>query len=74
MMKRLLVLLLAGCFCSASQGCTSQAWYEGFRENQRQDCYKYKNQKEIQECLDRANGLTYDQYEKARENSEKKPE
>jgi hypothetical protein len=41
-MKRL-ILMLAGCVCLACHGCTTRAWYEGFKDNERQDCYKYKS-------------------------------
>jgi hypothetical protein len=58
-MLRLFVLSL----CLAVQGCTYQAWYIGFQERQRQQCYKNTvNAVEAQQCLDRVNNTTYDQY------------
>jgi len=74
MTKRLLTLLLVGCVCFAIQGCTYRAWYEGFQEQQRRDCYKHASQSEIQECLDRVNSITYDKYKKTREDSNKQSE
>lgn len=69
MIKNLLTLFIVGCVCIVSQGCTYRAWFEGFKENQRQDCYKHMSQSDIQECLDRVNSMTYDQYMKERESS-----
>jgi hypothetical protein len=67
----MVVLLLAVCFCLFSQGCTYRAWYEGFQEGQRQECYKNRGRDETQKCLDRVNSTTYDEYEKSRENSKR---
>lgn len=55
------------CFCLVAQGCTYRAWYAGFQEQQRQECYKNLNPGDIQKCLDRVNGMTYDQYKTERE-------
>ena len=43
-------------------GCTTQSWYEGFQMQQRNQCSRYPQQYEVQRCLERVNGLTYDQY------------
>jgi hypothetical protein len=59
---RLPVLLLVSLVSVVCQNCTYRAWYEGFRERQRQDCYKIANQTERQGCLDRVNAMTYDKY------------
>lgn len=65
-------LLPAACFCLLfSQGCTYRAWYEGFQEQQRQECYRNRSRGEIQTCLDGVNRKTYDEYEKGRENSKR---
>ena len=48
-------------------GCTYQAWYEGFKARQRENCYQYKSQSEIQNCLDKVDSVTYEQYKKERE-------
>jgi hypothetical protein len=74
MTKTSSILLLACCACFAIQGCTYRAWYEGFKERQRQDCYKYAGQDEIGKCLDTVNSTTYDQYENARKESKKQNE
>jgi hypothetical protein len=72
MLYRTTALLPAVCFCLLfSQGCTYRAWYEGFQEQQRQECYKNRGRDETQKCLDRANSITYDEYEKGLENSKK---
>ncbi len=68
-MMRWLTMLLVGCLL-ANQGCTYRAWYEGFQKKQRNDCYQYQNQKDVQECLDKSN-MTYDEYEKTRKNPKK---
>jgi hypothetical protein len=74
MIKMLSPLLLACCVYFAIQGCTYRAWYEGIKEQQRQNCYKYISQDEIDKCLDRVNSMTYDQYEKARKEAKKQKE
>jgi hypothetical protein len=54
--------------CLAVQGCTYQAWYTGFQEQQRQQCYKNAvNFSETQQCIDRVNNTSYDQYKAQRE-------
>jgi hypothetical protein len=65
-MARTAVSLLLLCLGVSSQGCTHRAWYEGFQEQQRQQCYKTQNQADIQKCLDRVNSTTYDEYMKSR--------
>ena len=61
---RILVISL----CLTAQGCTYQAWYAGFQEQQRHQCYKNTvNSSETQQCLDRVNNTTYDQYKAQRE-------
>lgn len=57
-------LVVGGCL--ALQGCTYRAWFEGFKAQQRQECYKYAAPSERQSCLDRVNRMTYDEYERAR--------
>jgi hypothetical protein len=69
-MQRSLTLLLVGCSCLVGPGCTYRAWYEGFREKQRQDCYQNTSQDGIQRCLDQVNETTYDQYKKSRKGSD----
>jgi hypothetical protein len=68
----MVVLLLVEFFCLFNQGCTYRAWYEGFQERQRQECYENRGQSEIQKCLDRVNSTTYDEYMKSREASKEK--
>lgn len=63
-------LVIGSVLCVVVQGCSYRAWYEGFRAQQRQNCYKIDNSMERKECLDRVEGLTYDKYKTAREGSE----
>jgi hypothetical protein len=46
MIKELLGLIIAGSIIIACQACTYRAWYEGFRAQQWQDCYKIASQVE----------------------------
>jgi len=67
-MLRVLVISL----CLAVQGCTYQSWYAGFQEQQRQQCYKNTMiSSETQQCIDRVNNTTYDQYKVQREQAVK---
>lgn len=70
-MSRMGVFLLISAAALASLGCTNRAWYEGFQERQRQECFKNRGQDEIQQCLDRVNSTTYDEYMKARKDTHK---
>jgi hypothetical protein len=54
----------------ACQGCSCRAWYDGLKEVQRLECQKLPGARERQECLDRVNSLTYDQYSSEREKRE----
>ena len=54
--------------CLMAQGCSRQAWYEGLQNRERQACYSNPSQGEIQKCLERVNGTTYDQYKIDKEN------
>jgi hypothetical protein len=66
-MKKIIgALLLLMCLVALCQGCNRRAWYEGLRDMQRQECYKYSDSFEVQDCLDRVNSMTYDEYEKNR--------
>lgn len=67
------LLLLIVCFFLICQGCTYQAWYEGLQEQQRQSCYQSQSQSEIQNCLDKVNSKTYEEYRKEREELIRKP-
>ena len=69
MTGRMVAILLAACSCLANEGCTYRAWFEGFQERQRQECYKNLGQDEVQKCLDRVNRMTYDEYMRGREDS-----
>jgi len=68
---RLPGLLLAACAGLLVQGCTYQAWYEGFRERQRQECYQERGRSEMEKCLERVNSLTYEEYVKGRDGAKR---
>ena len=74
MYKRLVTLLLVVSVSYLLQGCTYRAWYEGFKEGQRQECYKYESPHEILECLESLNNMTYEEYKKTREDLIKESE
>ncbi|PLX83084.1 MAG: hypothetical protein C0616_00820 [Desulfuromonas sp.] len=65
-------LVIGSVLCLIGQGCTCRAWYEGFRAQQRQECFKIDNSMERQECLDGVQDLTYEKYQAAREGSDGK--
>ncbi len=73
-MKKSLTLLLVFFIFCIFQGCTSREWFEGLKGIQRQDCYKIESPTERQECLDKVDGQSYDQYKKDREAVVKKPD
>jgi hypothetical protein len=73
MRNRSLACLLAACACLAGHGCTARAWYEGLQERERQACHAQANPRDAQDCLDRVDRLTYDQYRKAREDAAGRP-
>ena len=57
-----LVVLFAVLGCSLFwQGCTRQAWFEGMKARERQECDKLINDREIQQCLERVNTSKIDQ-------------
>jgi len=68
MIHKIILFLLTSVFCLITQGCTSRAWYEGLQNRERQECYKSPSQGEIQQCLERVNSTTYDQYKIEKEN------
>ena len=58
---------LAAVLLSLPQSCTRQAWFEGFKERERQRCHSYVSQDEIERCLDHVESMRYEQYQKSRE-------
>ena len=68
MKKCFIIILLTYCFLCFSS-CTSQAWYEGFKDMEREKCNKIESATERQECLDKVNKTSYDQYQREREES-----
>jgi hypothetical protein len=45
--------------------CSTEAWYEGMKARARNECYQ-RSPGEQQNCLEKVNKQTYDQYEKER--------
>ena len=72
MTKRFLTLLFLAYAFIAFSGCSSRAWYESFRVIERQHCYEFESSSERQECLERVDETSYDQYKKDREESERR--
>jgi len=71
MPKRFLAFILISYVSICISGCSSKAWYEGFREERRRNCYKIESPNERQKCLKEVDEKSYDQYQKEREMSEK---
>ena len=69
MVKRFLSLMLVISSFFVIQGCTYQAWYEGLREHQRQECYKHISNDVVERCLENVENMTYEQYLKSRKYS-----
>lgn len=57
------IAVLAAITASA---CTQQAWYEGIKQSQRQECYKAPPG-EREECLKALEGESYDEYRRERQ-------
>ena len=56
-----LALLVPGVLC----GCTTQAWYEGFKMGAENECYK-QPPGAVADCLSRLNKKAREEYEKER--------
>lgn len=52
------------------QGCSTRMWYDGFKQAQASECSKLQD-REREECL-RDAGISYDQYQREREETLKK--
>lgn len=66
-MKRKLPAIAVGTvFLLLVSGCTYQAWFEGFKERQRQECYKHVNDDDIQRCLENVEEMSYEEYKRSR--------
>ncbi|MBK8163078.1 MAG: hypothetical protein IPK65_08010 [Gammaproteobacteria bacterium] len=50
-------------------GCTYKAWYEGFQDTRRQECYRLPHG-EVQSCLDNVNRVSYEQYRRERKEAQ----
>lgn len=60
-------IILAVMVVFSLTGCTSRAWYEGFREAARQRCYQLNNEDDIQRCLEDIESGTYEEYQQSRQ-------
>ena len=67
MVKRVLSFMLVISVLFVIIGCTYQAWYEGLREHQRQECHKHISDDVVERCLENVENMTYEQYLKSRE-------
>lgn len=65
------LLMAAVATCLTLSACTSQAWYEGAQQRQRQECYRHNSPGEAQKCLDQVEGTSYGQYSKQRQEATK---
>ena len=60
--------LSAVVFATLVTGCATQNWYEGVRENQRQQCRQnYRDALAQQQCIDKVNSTSYQQYQEERQ-------
>ena len=59
-MRRSLLMVGIGSILLLISGCTYQAWFEGFKERQRQECLKHVNNDDVQRCLDEVDQLSFD--------------
>jgi hypothetical protein len=66
MTRRILLILPVWLACFFFQGCASQSWFDAFKDIQRQECYKIESPTERQECLDKIDDASYDEYQKER--------
>jgi hypothetical protein len=69
--RSLMKILIMFSVSVACQGCTYQAWYDALKDRQRLDCQNLPGVRERQDCLDRVNSQTYDQYKEELERSKK---
>ncbi len=51
----------------AGAGCSYRAWYQGFQDRQRQECYQLGGAREMQDCLDQVDCMSYDDYQRLRQ-------
>ena len=57
--------------CLLCQGCSQQAWYEGLKSREKQECSQLPSTSEVQRCLENIPG-SYDQYRYDREQERQK--
>ena len=67
-------LLLFAFVLLAFSGCSSRVLYESLQEIERLNCNDIENMSERQECLDRVNETSYDQYQMERNEQSQKEE
>lgn len=61
------VLLVSVVLLMFLQGCSTRAWYEGFRERERSRCYQYRTTDEIDSCLEQVDSMSYERYRRSRQ-------
>jgi hypothetical protein len=65
--NRLIRLAVAASLLLVAGGCSWRSWYAGIQQQQRNDCYHLGAQRDIQTCLERVDRLTYDDYQRLRQ-------
>lgn len=63
--KLVITVFLLTVFTVTLGGCTSSAWYDGFKEGAKNNC-RNQPESERERCLEKLNEKTYEEYEKER--------
>lgn len=63
--KLVITVFLLTVFTVTLGGCTSRAWYDGFKEGAKNNC-RNQPESERERCLEKLNEKTYEEYEKER--------
>jgi len=53
-------------FTAALSGCSSKQAYNSMQEQARSQCVKTATQQDYADCVDRASGMSYEEYEQQR--------
>jgi hypothetical protein len=57
---KIFLLFVAIFIATVPMGCTKQAWFEGLKNREKQECYKYPNDRDVKNCLDHIGDVTID--------------
>ncbi len=58
---KIFALLLGACIFMAAHGCTKQAWFEGLKNRERQECSKYPSESDVRKCLEQVDAASIDE-------------